>query len=422
MKIGLELPIAFRGKPKGCRTVRDIFVAKTVEANVPEASLAETEVVFEVAARKKNVSGEPFELRRFNGHLYRKISGSVQEAEAAGLFTTPFEETNTGRRKKETSVHAWQCEYGADISPVQRFADNRPLARPLMDEMEWIMDRDRPLCDGGRYAWPTPETGRAYDAPIHVHRNGHHYEDVIKGTQDIDWETLARSEQMIAEQTQRLLLLSGEVWMKSRPPAIEVDPDYHFRRHDNLHIRLVVAPEVYVSKLECAHFSLADIDSAYEYSELQIAHAAREFAKDQRASESALVNSLVPYVCHDPDLLDYDWRSEAINRFGYAASVECRNHLIRNPERATKLSDAEIDAISNAFDETMQVNHVLGQHRDMADFVPLLKSAWKTLQYKQSLAIASTTGGQVAPTASIIERYLDDAPISVSLNQVAFRV
>ena len=195
------------------------------------------------------------------------------------------------------------------------------------------------------------------------------------------------------EQTQRLLMVSGELWLKSRPPAIEVDSDYWFRRHDNLYIRLVTAPEVYVSKLECAHFSLADIDSAYEFSELQIARAARDYARDARASESAFLNSLVPYVCHDPDLLDYDWRSEAINRFGYAAAVECQNHIIRNQERVAKLSDVEMETISKAFDETMLVNHVLGQHRDMARFVPLLKSAWKTLQYKQNLAVGANGGG-----------------------------
>jgi hypothetical protein len=429
MKLDFDLPFAFRGRPKGCRDIRDIFITKTVSRDVPEVSHQETEITFSVADRRQ-ATNEPnrgegrmsarlaaahaerkdrFELRVFRGDLYRKIANSVSDSKKLGLFGTPFEQYNSGRRNKEGyAIPAWQSEFGAGISPVRSLTDNAPLARPLMDEMTWIMDRDRPHCDGARSAWPPApaERNRDYNAPYHIHRNTRRFEDEINQITEIDWASMALADHMIEAQAGRLLLIAGEVWIKSRPPAIAVDHASKWRDHNQVHLRLVTAPEGYVSKLSCTHFSLADIE------------VAREYAKSQSHGERILFDYIVPFECHDSMLLDYDWRTEAINRFSYTAAVECRNYMIRNPEKADKITDDERSVVAVAFDATMEVNHLLGIHRDMSEFAIDLKSAWRKFSYRQCLEVASTAAGtHVEPAADNIEQYLDEAPISIPVSQ-----
>lgn len=427
MKLDIELPFAFRGRPKGCRDIRDIFLTKTVTVEVAEVAKSETGVAFSVAKRTlagsedgpdgpwlqarlnavKSEKRQKFVMRTFQGTLYRKIANSVSEAFELGLFSTPFEHRNSGRRDRDAyGVPAWQSEYGGDISVVRAFRDNGPLSRPLLDEMSWIMDRDRPHCDGARSSWPPApsEPNRAYNFAYHAHRNARTFEEEISRITEIDWSSMAAAEQMVDTQTVRLLLIDGEVWIKSRPPAIAVDYEFRWKVHNQLRLRLVTAPEVYVSKLSCAHFSLADME------------AAREYAASQSSDRRQIVDNLLPYEYHDPALLDYDWRGEAINRFSYTAAVECRNFLARNPEKGDKVTSDERAVIANAFEETMNVNHILGIHRDMSEFALDLKSAWKKLGYRQCLEVGITAAGVHAePAASNIEALLDEAPIAPPL-------
>jgi hypothetical protein len=426
MKLHFELPYAFRGRPKGCRDIKDIFLTRRVSGDVPQVSMKETNVVFTVVDRRRDGivhqqgrwmqqridaansgKNDTFELRSFDGALYRKIAGSVTEARKLGIFTTPFEETNSGRRNKLDDVLLpWQSEYGADISPIRTMPDNAPLARPLMEEMTWIMDRNKPHCDGARSAWPpAPSLWDRRNPPTHAHRNTRRFEKEIENIVDVDWQSMADADAMIQTQMDRLLIIGGQVWVKSRPPAIAVDNDFKWGSHYQSHIRLVTAPEVYVSKLFCAHFSLGGIEEA------------REYAKEYTSGQCVLFDYTVPYECSDPTLLEYDWRSEAVNRFCYTAAVESRNYLLRNPGNADKITPEQHAIVQAAFDETMQVNHILGIHRDMSAYAIDLKTIWRKLSYRQSLAVGVTAGcNGPEPAAKSLERYLDDAPISVSVD------
>ncbi|MCS4089959.1 hypothetical protein [Rhizobium sp. BK176] len=426
MKLDFELPYAFRGRPKACRDVKDIFLTKRVSGDIPQVSMKETDVVFSVVDRRRDgivqqqgrwvqpridaansSKNETFELRTFQGNLYRKVANSAAEARKLGLFATPFEETNSGRRNKLTDVHLpWQPEYGADISPIRTMPDNAPLARPLMEEMTWILDRDKPHSDGARSAWPPAlALWDRRNQPTHAHRNARSLEKEIQNIVDIDWQSMAAADAMIQAQVDRLLIVGGQVWLKSRPPAIAVDDDFKWGSHHQLHIRLVTAPEVYVSKLFCAHFSLGDLEEA------------REYAKEHSGGQCLLFDYTVPYECSDPTLLEYEWRSEAVNRFCYTAAVESRNYLLRNPGNADKITPEQHAIVQAAFDETMQVNHILGIHRDMSAYAMDLKAIWRKLSYRQCLAVGITAGcSGPEPAAKNLERYLDDAPISVSVN------
>jgi hypothetical protein len=65
------------------------------------------------------------------------------------------------------------------------------------------------------------------------------------------------------------------------------------------------------------------------------------------------------------------------------------------------------------------VNHVLGIHHNMTDYVPSLETAWKQLGHRQAL-----TGGQgiqayAEMAAERALRYVENAPISLSLQPTA---
>jgi hypothetical protein len=420
MKIDLSLPYAFKARPKGCRDVRNVFLAKSVQVDVPQVSESDTGIVFRFADRKPAVMEQrrdvpsdarfeaaysshetAFEMRSYNGELYRKVAGSVSEAEKIGLFTSPFERIDTGRRDTSYGINRqWECDFGADISPARIFADNGPLARPLMEEMTWIMDRASPHCDGSRKAWPPRRSGDMGVRSYHSHRNAFRFEDHFATMADIDWETLALADEMVDIQSKRLLMIGREVWIKSRPPVIAVDHEWQYNKRDDVHIKLVTAPETYVSKLKCAHFSLSDVD------------VARQYALSIRRTETRTIDAVGELDC-DVSMFDYDWRSEAVNRFGYTAAVESFLYLSRNPEKADKLSSEQHDLLAKAFDETAAVNHLLGVHRDMSAYVPDLAAIWKRLSWKQCLPVCISYAGMVEPAAAFALRCIDESPISL---------
>jgi hypothetical protein len=435
MDIKLELPIFVRGRTKGARGRQNIFCKTVHVADVPEVGLSEMPVVFEVAKRIERLpkAGEltdrddatperlaakraeldrPFVLRTFEGAPYRRIAGSVAEAEALGLFADPFERRLSGRHLAYVD-QSWQCDYGGDISPARVFRDNGPLARPLVDEFAWMLDRESSNVQLMKTAWPRNPVGRREDqfAGWNTHRNGVDIDDPAHGINDIDGDDWHTAKEMIRVQAGKLLLVDGEVWLRSRPPCYRVQhlPGYGYGPPGRVEVAMVTAPESYTGDLDVQHFSLADHDLAVQAADgLMARYVGREpvFRCD-------LVDDRVPFECHDDGLLDYDHEEEEINRFGYAAAAEITSFLKRNPKYADRLDESEIGMVADAFEEVRQVNHILGEHRDMTRFVPGLAAAWAALGHKQFLTGGVSVSAEAKTAATRALNYIDAAPIGV---------
>jgi hypothetical protein len=437
MKLALDLPIFFRGRPKGSRGVRDIFCKTTYHADVPEISLREMPVVFRVQERngqiyefpdqndtqmvrrnaaKKASLKTPYTLRTFDGVLYRQVARTVAEAERLGLFVNPFDERLIGRYNDNYPlVDDWPTDFGGDISPIRVGTGNGPLARPLVDEFEWHIDRGSTAAPKMKTAWPTPVTRREDDmgAGWHTHRNAVDFNDHIQGISEIDRDSMERAFSMIETQASKLLIAGGEIWMKSRPPAYRVQykSSYYRGPPSQILVSMVTAPESYVGDLKCEHFALNSLGAA-------MAEAHRWYGREQDWGDGYkrnIVDETVPYEVYDDGLLHFNHEQEEINRFGYVAAVETMAYLGRKPESQEKLTTDELSTVQAAFSETLEVNHILGVHRDMTAYVPALATAWRKFSNKQLLTggMALTAYGQMAAKRAL--EYIENAPIEFDL-------
>lgn len=418
MKITLDLPIHARATPKGTKSTVDVFCTTSYTADVPEIALVETDVAFEANHSFVRGSSVPmlrhYELRRYDGALYRKVADSLDAAERQELFTKPFDEVATGRlRGGYYNTVEWPADFGGDISPLRDVSGNKPIARPLTDEFEWRLDRESSKVLKSKTAWPKPEPrGLDFEKGWHTHRNAVRFESVH--LRDVVPEDFEIAREMIRKQTGKLILIDNEIWMETRPPAyrLQYRPSYWRGPPIAIELCMTTAPEGYVGDLYTQYFCLADGDRA--------ADAARQLMAnkdDWNDFERNLKDFNVHFECDD-DIAVYDYQQEDINRFGYTAAVECRNYLSRNPEHVEKLSESEIAGIEAAYSEVMEVNHVLEVHREMNDHLPILASAWKKLGCRQVLTGGYTVKANALAAEARAMRYLEEAPISLVLNPV----
>lgn len=156
LKLDFNLPILARKRAKGQSAPSDVYCSVRHSSDVPEISLSEMTVVFEAFTRHMPVPTDgttestmydacgpglvpPFEMRVFDGNLYRKIAHSLEEAQELELFIQAFDPELSGRLASTVPRTAgrssrWAAEYGGDISPVRSSGGCGPLSRPLGDE------------------------------------------------------------------------------------------------------------------------------------------------------------------------------------------------------------------------------------------------------------------------------------------------
>lgn len=421
MKISFDLPILVRGRPKGGRNVSDIFCRTVYTADIEEISLSEMDVAFtanETFIRGSEVPDScSISLRSYGGELYRKIAGSLEEAERRGLFSSPFDESVSGRLAATLYHHnEWPQPFGGDISPMRSLQGNKPVARPLTDEFEWRLDRESAAGLRSKTAWPRPPArGVTISAGWHAHRNSVRFESV--GIRDVVVDDLELAHTMFKAQTGKLISADGEIWMKSRPPAYQVQfrPAWYKGPPSLIEVSMVTAPEGYVGDLYTQHFSLHDGDKATA--------AAQSIYGDDKIWREGYLRELhdfrVSFDCTDDSVMTYDYQQDEINRFGYTAAIECWSFLRRNPEKAEKLDTGELAAIKAAHDAVLEVNHILGHHQDMTDFVPILAGAWKKLGYRQSLTGGEGLQHNAISAQTRVLAYIEDRPIDLALRPPA---
>lgn len=430
MKLSFELPLLVRGRQKAGRNISDIYCTTTFASEIAEISLREMDVVFEVGDRHMNQDrinrsqaeaiGKPmgfpprtFRLRAYGGATYRLVSLSVSDAIKHQLFSKPFDDRISGRLANSYQQRGgWPAEHGGDISPARHPGGNKPLARPLTDEFEWRLDRESVHGLKSKTTWPRPPLrAEDYSKGWHAHRNAVKFAEA--GIRDVDPEDMELALSMYQALADKLVIADGQVWMKSRPPAYRVQriPGTYKSAPTFIDVSMVTAPEGYVGDLNTQHFSLRDHDEVTETARLLFGQEA-DWAEGMTRE---LTDLRKPYVCADDSLLDYDYQQEEINRFGYTAAVECWSYLKRNPEKAEKLEAWQLALIEAAYEDVSRVNHVIGIHHDMTDYVPSLEAAWKKLGHRQIL-----TGGQglvyyAEMAAERALRYVENRPISLSL-------
>jgi hypothetical protein len=341
--------------------------------DVPEVSARETNIAFETGeqftgatVKRKRV----FRMREYDGTLYRKIA----PVNALGELGQAFGDNEAARVP----------DPGCLISAALGESDGNPLASALRRQHEWHLDKRANGNSNIIQAWPQGDGPEGRERA----RGGTEFLRIAPTTEHIDREMCATSERMIETQMSKLLVISNELWMASRPPAWRVAVDREAGSWDRIDVRLDLAVVIdgFDPMLARRHFPLDRLDEAKVYAEL----CAKTNA-DERHITYRRHNYVLDYTAERSSLLDFDADAEELARIGYAMAMECVRFGHRAEKKMEELGEMR-NILDTAFALTMDTNYVLGEMGDIAPYVEDLCAIWKKCRRPIGYCVSGTSG------------------------------
>lgn len=399
MQLDVRFPLLLRGVPKRTPQTKNVYVSTTFRGEVAEYSSSDIPVVFETAtaycklegplARGGQLSALGFRMRAAGGKLYRKIASSLEEATRTRMFDTAFRCANAAAQSLGTEI---------SLRGQSQFVG--PLSHDVGQELEFRMRREEEDVNALTYLWPT---FRPADVPVahYLHqegggqlafRNDVGLDWVLKNIRTLEEDGLALCEDMYRHQFSKLVMIDGEFWMESRPPAYRVTPSWT-EEYGTADVDMVVLPDTLDMKTDRLFFPLTETEDMEGYIERLkgVSRAAAinrpdgpvRMVEDMRGATPNLF--LVDYQCSDPDLLHFDHRHEETHRLALALAVENERHLARNPQLRAKVGPELCAAVDAAHLEAMKQNTLLGEAGDPARWLTESATVWKKLGRRQSV-------------------------------------
>lgn len=415
MKLDLRYPFLTSGIPKRNSRLRDLYMSISMAVDVPEVSRRETDIAFmsyETCSlnyhsgayvhgrwieKDLEVLKHPggIDLRTYNGRLYRLIAEHQDE-----LFDTR-EAFGLGRAFPHV-IGANDLDYGVSISFPGTGTSN-PLSAALTRQWDWELERAS-VTDGRVVnAWPGIVRGQNR----HATREATDFHDIMSDISQLDDRATQRSLDMIERQSQRLLMIEGQIWMDCRPPCLVVDVD---DRGDEICVGLSIshAPDGLDCKLSRRYFDLQDIDAARDY----IAQCCKK-PKQERLGFSSY-EALPDYEAIDPEFARYDADGEELSRIGYALASECT----RFRQRTHKWIDAnKADSLESAINVVNETNYVTEEFADVAPYVDDLCDTWNFLERPSTFCEIGPASSRKRFGDMMIKRaheLVENAPIDLS--------
>jgi hypothetical protein len=372
MRIEANLPFLTRGQPYRCSNVRDIYLSMATVFDVPEISARETDIAFETSEQFTAATVKrkrTFQMREYDGTLYRKI-GHVNRLEHLG---EAFGNSDAARRPDPDS----------SISAALTYEGNH-LASAIRRQHEWHLDKQANGSSNVILAWPQ---GDGPDGREQA-RGATDFRRIEATTESLDRGMCETSERMIEAQMSKLLVIGGDLWMASRPPAWRVSVDREPGVWDRVDVRLdlAVAIDGFDPMLARRHFPLDRLDDAMAYAAL----CARPNA-DERHITYRRHSYVLDYSAKGSDLLYFDADAEELARIGYAMAMESVRFGHRAEKKMEALGDLR-NRLDAAFALTMETNYVLGVMGDIAPYVEDLCAIWKKCSRPISYCVSGTSG------------------------------
>jgi hypothetical protein len=372
MRLDINFPIQFTGKPPRGKRERDVFISYAYSADIPEIAGRETETVFEAAEAflsrdDTTLVARPYRLLAHDGRLYREVAAAGEAATfGKRAFTARTWHVHRGYRE---SVSFAQEEQSASpvASPIQKHYNFRLMIRSGKEDR---------LSD----TWP-PRIAAPGEADLHPANDIFLFSGKAPDAHLVDMAVIDEAVEMYSHQCSRLLAVDGAIWIETPPPCYTVETAFprHFdnyanARHVRVHLSHVEAGPA--NRLDTVQFPLSQRQEAFA------------FAQDLAGTvlDAEVVSQSVGFDAERTALLEFDQGRTEVARLGTMLVGSIQRFLNDETHKTIRKSmTPELFAIHQlALDEVVGNNPALGQVPDLAPHMEGIVHVWKKLNKTDS--------------------------------------
>lgn len=383
MKIDIRYPFRFRALPPRCSGRKDLFVSFLHTADVPEISAREVSTLFEAATET------PYRLVEYDGRLFRKL-GRFPDENTSRLLDRAFQ-----REEERNSPWPFTFESGG--------ASPRPVSQPLRNHLSHRLYLEGDNRAKELEAWPfipviTGMRGRR------VSRNEFRFEDLVGKLADIDGIEFAKGRAEHAAEAAKLLVVEGDLWIETPPPAIGVSMQGHASTA-RMVMELMHLPNWLDADLDRQYFPLSDHAAALEYAEraTKLTYTGTEPFEDYTHER--------PFTAEASHLLSFDGDGYSCTRTTLILGGDVARWITYTEGMAEKVGDDRARSALLARDTAKAIGTDISQWPDMSDLAHDVTEAWKMTGRKPGWA--NIPANRHAFGTMICERAADTGKISV---------
>lgn len=382
MKIGIRYPLRFRARPVRCAGHRDVLCSFLHSADVPEVSSAETSQVFMAATTK------PYRLIEFEGRLFRKVGRPGEEETDRAIG-------NAYQRESERNF-PWFFTFEDGLrrpTPTAAKAISNIICHRLYLEGDGRKKEEE--------AWPHLPV---IDA-TRLTRSQFRYEDIEPKLSDIDGDDFATGRAEHAAEASKLLVVDGDLWIETPPPAITVHLA-GYGTSGRMVLELAHLPDWLDSNLDYQYFPLSAHREALAYAEMTTPLTATGTQPFEDHSEEAATQ------IEDTPLLSFDHEGYSSKRTTMILAGDVARWITKNPELHDKIGVSRANSVMLARDAAHEIGTDISAWPDVSDLVHDVTEAWKLTGRKPGWA--TIPQNRHAFGTMICERAVEMAPISLA--------
>ncbi|MCV9964115.1 hypothetical protein OIU34_19725 [Pararhizobium sp. BT-229] len=340
--------------------MRDIVVAHHFEAGIPEISRSETNVVFEIEQahnihKAMEIVPHTFQMLEYDGRLYRHLA------------TPEWIDDET----KDAFAHEWTSgfyPFARSISVIPNKVLRNPVASALQKQIGWVLQADSTHRDRREHTWPHPYPGSTKRWGLTDTLNDQLFTNVSTELSEIDGDAVARSTRDFAHQAGKLLVVDGDLWMESPPPAICVHYTDGF-------VVIDIAPvhEGPTPQPSTVYFPLDRRGEAERYADVLADTCAGQYGKRK------ISDGMVPFSESGSELLAFNPEEVELRNICHNLVVSNERSLrATNPDHdAGFLTDAARQEHDVAFAKALDADFVRGEYHDLSGHFDMAATLWK---------------------------------------------
>ena len=383
MKIDIRYPLRFSALPPRCSGRKDVLVSFLHTASIPEISGREVSTVFEAATET------PYRLVEFEGKLFRRIGNPADEA-VGELLKSGFQHDET-----RNALFCFTFENGK--------SSQRPVAQALNNHICHRLYLEGDNRDKELEAWPfipviTGFKGRR------TTRNSFLFEDLERKLKDIDGDEFARGRAEHAAEAAKLLLVDGDLWIETPPPAIAVKVE-GYASTARMVMELTHLPDWLDGNLDRQYFPLSEHEKALDYA----ARATKLTATGTEPFEDYTFEREIS--SQDSHLLSFDAEGYSCTRTALVFGGDVARWLTYTEGLVEKVGEERARSVFLARDMAKNIGTDISEWPDMTDLVHDVTEAWKLTGRKPGWA--TIPQDRHAFGTMICERASDVGKISV---------
>lgn len=340
MKLTVDAPVLFSGRPARSKSVRDIHLTWRKVFDIPEIAESEAEVAYGTSRNKSRHPAPDY------GWMLRTLGYDRKLYRIVGPLTAQTRETCL------EGLFGQSLDAGFATQGVNSLFENRLLMQQAFGQRS-------------RKTWPPP----TYDGLDS--RNETRLDDVIGAFDSYDPDEYAECRDTVEAVGRSFLMIGGKLWCETAPPCTRV----LLRENLPNDYRVFVGPEFASTYPQVLYqvterrFAIGDGEAAEAYVEELKQVAGRKF---ERHDDVASVERMVAA----PDL---GGEYEAVRRIARQLALSAAMAVHARPKLAEALSSEQVALLAEGQAELVRENHILGRVFDMADEFPALLDIWRSV-------------------------------------------